>query len=57
MSISVNTSPVTDSWHLLSAFPSADQGADAMSGSAADFLGHEQLVGTKALYKTTDRSA
>lgn len=51
-------SPVTDSWYLFSAFPSAGLDADAMSGSDVAFLGHELLVGTKkARYKTTDRNA
>lgn len=45
-------SPLTDSWYLFSAFPSAGLDADAMSGSDVAFLGHELLVGTnKARYK------
>lgn len=37
-------SPSTDSWDLFSAFPSAGQDADAMSGSGVAFLGHELLL-------------
>lgn len=57
MSISANAFSRNRELDLFLAFPSAGQDADTMSGSAAAFLGHELLVGTKALYKKTDRSA